>query len=157
MALPIPSRTTDRLSLISPEDDAIRDDTDAAKDALKTYLSADVPDTGALLLKKDAEPFVFVLRPLSEPESAVVQGMARGATYADGLNSGVVNYSLLRFALCAVKGEGAPDLETERLYSKDVLTEASVEWIPKFTAAWLAAKVSQWSQLDAEKKRPSTS
>jgi len=156
MPLPIPNRADARITLILPEDDAIALDTDAAKEAFTAYLSAEVPDAESLVLRPEVTPWRFTVRPLNEEESAIVEGMSR-VSWEEGLNSGALNYAILRFALVDAIGDGLPDLQRERLYGCDILTRSSVDWIPKTSAAWLAAVAARWSRLTPEKKSNSTS
>lgn len=157
MAIPIPNRTSDNLTLISIEDEAIDITTPPGKDALTAYMTADVPMVDSLILTEDAAPWQFTIRGLNEMELSLVDGMSRGDVWGDGANSGAITYAVLRFALVSVKGDGAPELERVRLYGSDVITQESVSWIPRLTAAWLAGIVARWSRLSPEKKSSCTS
>jgi len=57
MGLPIPSSTSDRITLVTPEDDAIITDTDESAKAFGDYIRAKVPDPETLSMKPDVEPW----------------------------------------------------------------------------------------------------
>ena len=160
MALRIPTRTSDNITVISYIDTAIHFEHEDSDRLIKEYIQADAPDWSTLPMLDDDEPTKFVLRPLSEREMAIAEEMARQYNYTDDQsvdidhNSAEANYQLIRFALVDVIN--APDFtpQRERLYSANVLTIDSVSCIDAITAQFLALTVRRWSQLQKKRHQP---
>lgn len=161
MALRIPTKVSDRLTLISYIDDAIDFDAASAGDCITDYVSADVPDRSTLPMLEGREPTEFVLRPLSEREFSICHDMAKTISIDDDgdhavdVNAGELTHQLLRFSLVEVRGFEGWTETRERLYSSKVMTSATIDQIDRHTAEFLALAVRRWSTL--EKKTSSRS
>ena len=156
MALRIPTKTSDHITLISYVDDALDFNHPDWDKALKVYLSSDVPDYQKLPMKEGVEPTKFTLRPLSERELAIAADMARAQDddkFQDldvtsfRQNATETNYQILRFGLVAVQGLEGWQGKKERVYSSTAFTMDSVEEIDRFTAEFLALSIFRWSAL----------
>ena len=153
MALRIPTRTADRITVISYLDDAIDFDHVDAEQLVADYIAADTPDHSLLPMVEGRTPTKFVLRPLSEREMAIAEDMARRYDQPEGgeieikRNNAEANYQLLRLGLADVTGFDGWAGVKERLYSVDVWTMESVADIDRHTAEFLALTIRRWSQL----------
>ena len=110
MALRIPTRTNDQLTVISYIDDAIDFEHPDATGSIRAYIESDTPDYKDLPLLEGVTPTKFAIRPLSEREMAIAGDMARvyftpdGGEVAVTENSSEANYQILRLGLVEVTG-----------------------------------------------------
>ena len=118
MALRIPTRTTDHLTVVSYLDTAIDHSSPESLEAIKAYIESDTPDFNTLPMVEGEEPTKFILRPLSEREIAIVDEMARSYNFKPGddldidHNSAEANYQVIRFGLVEVIN--APDFNGQK-------------------------------------------
>lgn len=153
MALRIPTKTSDRLTVISYLDDAIDFDNPKIEESIKAYIAADVPDFRELPLLEGRKPTKFSLRPLSEREMAIATDMARvydtdpGGELGISQNDSEANYQILRLGLVEVEGLEGWSGTRERIYSSTAWTMESVEDIDRHTAEFLALTIRRWSAL----------
>ena len=163
MALRIPTKTSERLTVVSYLDDAIDFDNPKVEEAIKAYIAADVPDFSVLPLVEGLEPTKFVIRPLSAREMAIALDLARvygtsiGGELEVSQNESEANYQILRLGLVDVEGLEGWAGTKERLYSSTVWTVESVEDIDRHTAEFLALTIRRWSTLQKKTSVVSTS
>jgi hypothetical protein len=163
MALRIPERTTDQLTVISWLDDAIDREVDNLSDLIDEYLGSSVPDPSIFPLRKGEQPTEFVLRPLSEREFACCEDMAKVLTYDHNgqptvmQNAGELVYQLMRFGIVEVRNLEGFKIEREQLYSTNVLTVETVNQIDRHTAQFLGLTIRRWSHLEKKTSNPSGS
>lgn len=161
MALRIPTKTSDRLTVISYLDDAIDFDHPDVTEAIRAYIEADTPDYRDLPMLEGGEPTLFTVRPLSEREMAIASDMARTYhTPEDGevdiiQNNSEANYQILRLGLAEVTGLEGWLGKKERIYSSQAWTMESVEDIDRHTAEFLALTIRRWSSLQKKTSLPS--
>jgi len=156
MALRIPTKTTDHITVISPIDSSIDHTCEKADALIEDYIQAEAPDYSELPLVEGDPPTKFVIRPLSERELSIVHEMGKRHAISAGdsgddlffdFNAMAVHYQMLRFALVEVID--GPDFvgKKERLYSSTVWTLESVSAIDMLTAQFLGTVVLRWSSM----------
>jgi len=155
MALRVPTKTADQITLISYLDDVIDFADPGCDEAIREYIGSDTPDASILPRVEGRTPTEFTIRPLSEREFGIVEDLARDVTMgADGgvavtNNTGELNYQILRFALVEVKNLDGWVGERRRFYALDALTVEELErLIDRHTAEFLAMTVRRWSVLE---------
>lgn len=165
MALPVPTKVADRLTLISYLDTVIDFDHPDIDKTIKEYISAPVPDP-AILPRRDTddEPTEFTIRPLNEREFGIVEDIARDIVRHESgemdvsINTGELNYQILRFALVEVVNLEGWEGKRQRFYSQLVLDINELErLIDRHTAEFLAMTVRRWSVLEKKTSRSSGS
>tara|TARA_Y100001963_G_scaffold80604_3_gene111853 strand:- start:5227 stop:5865 length:639 start_codon:yes stop_codon:yes gene_type:complete len=162
MALPVPTKVADQMTLISYLDTVIDFDHPDIDKTIREYISSTVPDPSILPRRDNGErPTEFTVRPLSEREFGIVEDISRDIVRHESgemdvsINTGELNYQILRFALVDVANLEGWEGKRHRFYSHMVLDINELErLIDRHTAEFLAMTVRRWSVLEKKTSSP---
>ena len=150
----IPTKTVDRVSVVSWLDPAIDYDDPNIEQTLKAYFQMTVPDASTLPMRDGAEPVRYTLRPLTRREIAICESESkRTEVGADGefvivSNDAIFSDFIVRHALCEVTGYEGFKSTRVPFYSAKIMNAEALDQLDQEVIDHLASIVKRWSVLE---------
>ena len=150
----IPTKVSDRVSVVSWLDPAINYEDPNIEETLKAYFQMAVPDASTLPLREGAVPIRYTLRPLTRREMAICESESKRTELGeDGEisvihNDAILSDYIVRHALCGVDGIDDWKSSQVQFYSAKILNAEALDQLDQEVIDHLASVVKRWSSLE---------